>query len=229
MIAVLLRQTVVVCHDQVAVDLYARAFLGKVQRYDRNILQADILPDIQLRPVGQREHTDALPFMDTGVVDVPQLRTLVLRVPLVELVAERIDTFFRPALLFIATGASESGIELIFIERMQQRLRLHQVRMHLASVRERPYTGIECLHIGFHDQVPSEFLRIVVAELNHLLELPFGIDVHQRERNFSRRKSLFCQANHDGRVFSDRIKHHRILKLGSYLPDDMDRLCFQLL
>ena len=167
--------------------------------------------------------------MDTGVVDVPQLRTLVLRVPLVELIAERIDTFFRPALLFIATSASESGIELIFIERMQQRLRLHQVRMHLASVRERPYTGIECLHIGFHDQVPSEFLRIVVAELNHLLELPFGIDVHQRERNFSRRKSLFCQANHDGRVFSDRIKHHRILKLGSYLPDDMDRLCFQLL
>lgn len=146
-----------------------------------------------------------------------------------ELVAERIDTFFRPALLFIATGASESGIELIFIERMQQRLRLHQVRMHLASVRERPYTGIECLHIGFHDQVPSEFLRIVVAELNHLLKLPFGIDVHQRERDFSRRKSLFCQANHDGRVFSDRIKHHRILKLGSYLPDDMDRLCFQLL
>ena len=30
MIAVLFRQTVVVCHDQVAVDLYARAFLGKV-------------------------------------------------------------------------------------------------------------------------------------------------------------------------------------------------------
>ena len=79
--------------------------------------------------------------------------------------------------LIIATGASESGIELIFIERMQQRLRLHQVRMHLASVRERPYTGIECLHIGFHDQVPSEFLRIVVAELNHLLELPCCINM----------------------------------------------------
>ena len=95
--------------------------------------------------------------MHTGVIDIPQLRALVLRVPLMELIAEREDTFLRTALLLVTTGAAESGVELIFIQGMKQGLRLHQVRMHLASMRERAHARVESLHIRLHDQVPAEF------------------------------------------------------------------------
>jgi sulfate adenylyltransferase subunit 2 len=40
------------------------------------------------------KYTDAFTFADTGIVDVPKFRTLVFRIPLVEFVAEREDTFF---------------------------------------------------------------------------------------------------------------------------------------
>jgi len=51
LVPVLLRQAVVVRHDQITVDLHARTLLGEIQGNDRDILQTDILPDIQLRPV----------------------------------------------------------------------------------------------------------------------------------------------------------------------------------
>ena len=60
-----------------------------------------------------------------------------------ELIAEREDTFLRTALLLVTAGAAESGIELIFIQGMKQGLRLHQVRMHLASMRERAHARVE--------------------------------------------------------------------------------------
>lgn len=34
--------------------------------------------------------------------------------------------------------------------------------------------------------------------------------------------------NHDRGVFSDRVKHHRILKFGGNFPNDMDALGFEL-
>ena len=57
-------------------------FFGEIQRHHRNVLRVDVLPDVQLRPVRERKHADALALVDAAVVQVPQLRPLVLRVPL---------------------------------------------------------------------------------------------------------------------------------------------------
>jgi hypothetical protein len=46
------------------------------------LLEVDVLPHVELGPVGQREHADALARVDLAVVEVPQLGALVLRVPL---------------------------------------------------------------------------------------------------------------------------------------------------
>ena len=51
----LLWQAVVVGHDEVAVNLYARTFLREIEGYDGDILEADVLPDIELSPVRERE------------------------------------------------------------------------------------------------------------------------------------------------------------------------------
>src|ERR1043165_636319 len=64
----------------------------------------------------EREHSDALPLVNLRVVNVPQLRPLVLGIPAVELVAEREHAFLGARLLFVAPTAPEGGIELVLIE-----------------------------------------------------------------------------------------------------------------
>ena len=86
---------------------------------------------------------------------------------------------------------------------------------------------MKSLHITFYDQVPSIFLRILITELNHLLEFPFRINMHQREWYFTRIKRFFSQAYHHRGILSDTVKHHRILKFRRHFADDMNRLGFE--
>ena len=135
--------------------------------------------------------------MDTGVVDIPQLGALVLGVPLVELVAEGEDTLFGTALFLVAAGATEGSVEFILVEGVEQGLRLHQVRVHLAAVGEGADAGLESLHVRLDDEVPAVLLGVFVAKLNHFLKLPLRIDVHQGERDLPRGKGFLRKANHD--------------------------------
>ena len=93
-VLVLFRQTVVVRHNELSVEVDDRSFLCKVQWNNRNILKTYVLPYIKFGPVAQREHTDAFSFSDAGIINVPKLRTLVFRVPLVEFISEGEYTFF---------------------------------------------------------------------------------------------------------------------------------------
>jgi len=53
---------------------------------------------------------------DLGVVEVPQLRALVLRIPLAELVAEGEDPLLGPRLLLVPAGAAEQRVEPVLID-----------------------------------------------------------------------------------------------------------------
>ena len=86
---------------------------GEVHRHDRDLLQVDVLPDVELGPVGEREDADGFALVDLGVVEVPQLRPLVLGVPLAELVAEREDALLGPRFLLLAPRPAEGGVELV--------------------------------------------------------------------------------------------------------------------
>jgi hypothetical protein len=37
------------------------AWLGEIERHDRNLLEVDVLPDVELGPVREREDADASP------------------------------------------------------------------------------------------------------------------------------------------------------------------------
>src|SRR3546814_20202767 len=52
-------KAIVVDHQQQTIALYGRARRGEVERHDRNIFARDILPDVELGPVRDREHADA--------------------------------------------------------------------------------------------------------------------------------------------------------------------------
>ena len=64
------------------------AAVREVDRRQLDLLVVDVLPDVELGPVRQREHADVLALAVAAVVEAPQLGALVLRVPLAELVAE---------------------------------------------------------------------------------------------------------------------------------------------
>ena len=222
-------QEVVVEHDHHAIAPHDRPLGGKVERHDRNLLEVDVLPDVELRPVGEREDADAFVFANLRVVEAPELRPLVFRIPAVELVAKRKHPLLGPALFFVAAGTAEGGVEPILVERLPQGLRLHDVGVDLAAVGDRIDAGRPALFVDMHDQLEAQLLGdIGVAHAIHFLKLPGRIDVHQREGGLGRVKSLLGKANHHGRILADRVEHHRVFKLGGHLTDDVDALGFEL-
>src|SRR5574338_366311 len=61
----------IVDHQDHAVANHRRALRGEVERDDLDLLPEDILPDVELGPVGQREHADALALVLPDVVQRP--------------------------------------------------------------------------------------------------------------------------------------------------------------
>src|SRR3954469_6896426 len=103
------------------------ALVGEVDRRDLQALLLDVLPDVELGPVRQREDAAVLALADPPVVDAPQLRALAARVPLAEVVAEAEDPLLRAGALLVAPRAAERGVEAVLLDRVEQRRRLQPV------------------------------------------------------------------------------------------------------
>ena len=177
------RQALVVDHDQLAVALDDRPRRGEVERHDRDLLEVDVLPDVELGPVRQREDADALALVDPAVVEVPQLGPLVLRIPLVEAIAERVDALLGARLLLVAARAAERGVEpaLGRAPASSACVFMTSVYFLLPAVerveRRRSSRPGSCARSG-EPVLAAER----VAERDHLAELPGRVDVQQRER-----------------------------------------------
>src|SRR5437764_1065696 len=87
--------------QQHAVALEDLALVGEVDRWDLEILAGDVLPHVQLGPVGDGEGPDVLALADAPVEQRPQLGALVLGVPLAEVVAEGEHPLLGPGLLLV--------------------------------------------------------------------------------------------------------------------------------
>ena len=224
----MLEDALVVDHDQRAVLLDNLALGGEVQRDDRDAFQVDVLPDVQLGPVGQREDADRLALLHLAVVDVPQLGTLVLRVPAVLAVAERIDPFLGPRLLLVAARAAEGSVETVLVQGLLESLGLHHVGVLGAAVGERVDALGDAVRVDVGDQVQAHFLDHPIAEPVHLLEFPAGVHVHHREGQLAGEEGLAGQVQHDRGILADRVQHHRVIELGGHLADDVDAFRLQL-
>ena len=94
--------------------------MGEVERRHRDVFQEDILPYIHLGPVGDREHTEVLAHVLSAVEDVPELRALVLRVPLSEFVTMTEEAFLGTSFFLISSGTTDGCIEFIFLQGVEQ-------------------------------------------------------------------------------------------------------------
>ena len=97
-----------------------RATVGEVDRGELELLLLDVLPDVELGPVREREDPEVLARPVPGVVEVPQLGSLRARVPLAELVAQREHPLLGPRLLLVAPAAPEHGVVAVLLENPQQ-------------------------------------------------------------------------------------------------------------
>ncbi len=88
-------EAVVVDHDQRTVPLDHRTDRAVVQRHDGDLLEVDVLPHVELGPVGEREDAQALALVEPDVVGAPQLRALQLGVPAVLRGADGEDPLLR--------------------------------------------------------------------------------------------------------------------------------------
>ena len=85
--------------------------VGVVDARQRNLLGGDELPDVELRPIAQRECTELLALADASVQQIPGLGSLVAWIPPALLIAERQDAFLGTGLVLVAAATAERGVE----------------------------------------------------------------------------------------------------------------------
>src|ERR1039458_3345885 len=100
--------------------------IGEVERDDGHALTLDVLPDVQLRPVQQRMNPDVGPGLEVRLELIPQLRRLILHVPLHVLVARAEVTFLGPRRLLVAAGADDDAREVVLLEHRLERVLLQR-------------------------------------------------------------------------------------------------------
>ena len=132
-------------------------------------------------------------------------------------------------LFFVAPRAAEGCVEAVKIERLLQRFGFHHVRVHGGAGRDRADAVRDALLVDVDDQVEAEPLCRLVAERDHVPELPRGVDMHEREGQWRRMKRFHRKLQHDARILADRVEHHRVLEFGGHLANDLDRLGFEAL
>src|SRR5581483_9591316 len=181
-------------------------------------------PDVELGPVRQREHAHRLAAPVARVVEAPQLRALVLRVPAMLHGAEGEDPLLRARLLLVAAGTAERGVEPVLVERLLQSLRLHHVGVHHGTAVERVDAPRKALLVHVHEQVEPVLALHALAKRVHVLELPRRVDVQERERRRGGMERLPREVQHRRAVLADRVEHHRVLRLGDDFAHDVDRL-----
>ena len=115
----------------------------------------------------------------------------------------------------------------VLVERLLQRLGLHDVGVAAAMRERRDARGLAGF-VRVDDQLGVQSLRGLVAERNHLLELPARVDVQQREGNASGEEGLAGQVQQHRGVLADGIHQDGLRELGRHLAEDVDAFGFEL-
>ena len=147
--------------------------------------QVDVLPDVELGPVRQREDADrSRPCRLRALYRLQSSGRWFFGSQRCCAVAEREDALLGARLLLVAARAAERRVEAVLVQRLLQRLRLHDVGVHGRAVVERvdalraTPSGLMCTM-----QVePVLARRCASRNAIHLPELPGRVDVQQRER-----------------------------------------------
>src|SRR6185369_5306313 len=97
---------------------------GEIERHHGNVLALDVVPNVELGPVGEGKDPHGLAVLDAAVEEVPHFGALCAGIPLSEAVAEGVDALFGAGSLFLATGAAHGCVDPVEGEGIEEGLRL---------------------------------------------------------------------------------------------------------
>ena len=135
---------------------------------------------------------------------------------------------FARALLLVAAGAAHRGVEVVLLDRVEQRRRLELVARGARARLLDDAALVDRLLDARDDEALAELGDAAVAELDHLGEVVAGVDVHDREREAAGPEGLLGEPQQHDRVLAAGEEQHRPLALGGDLAHDVDRLGLEL-
>src|SRR4029434_6960038 len=109
------------------------------------------------------KNPDVFPGVDPGVVEIPELRALVLRVPLAELVAKGKNPFLRPSLFLVPPSAADAGVKPKLFYGIQQRDRLVNIAALIGRL-ENDFSLLNGLFHRAHDETLAQLAHFFVAK-----------------------------------------------------------------
>src|SRR5262249_45100655 len=158
----------------------------------------------------------------------PQLGPLPSRIPLPEGIAQREYPLFRTRALLFATSASDGGIELMFVERVQQGGRFQLAAAPRNAEFQRVRSCGDRVFVPVNNQTHADFFAEPVAKFDHFFEFVAGVDMKKWKWHRPGVESLAGQMDKNTGVLTDRIEQYGIAELRNGFPQDINRFAFKL-
>src|ERR1700722_14343085 len=165
--------------QEYAVALDDFPLVGVVDGWQLDAFTPDVLPDIELGPVGKGKGAQVLAGADAALVELPQLGSLCFGIPLPERIPEGQDPFLGSCLVLVPAGATEGRVEPVGVDGVEQRRRLQPIaRTDRARIGD-PALVDGILHAR-HNESGSFGLDLGVPVFEHLREVVSRVDVEDR-------------------------------------------------
>ncbi len=155
-----------------------------------------------------------------AVVEVPQLGTLIARIPLAELVTQGEDALLGAGLLLVAATASEDCVELVVDDRVEKGLGLQGVAGAVGALAQTAVVDV-VLDARDLEAEPEAFDRRI-AVFEDLGEVVTRVDVQDRERHGCGPERLGRQVQHHDRVLAAGEQQNGTFEFGHHLTENMD-------
>jgi len=205
-----------------------RTFVTEVNAGHLQVLTLDVFPDIHLGPVGEREGAHVFAGIDARVVEVPDLGTLVLRIPLAKRIPKAEEPFLGAGLFLIAPRAADEAVELEFLGGGEQGGDLKAVAADLAGGGHGDARGDRILHLA-HDQFAAEFLRATVPEFIQFGEVMAGVHVQERHRDVRRAEGLLGEAQEADGILAAREQDGGAFEFSRHFAHDVNAFRLEVL
>ena len=211
--------------EQHPVALEHLALVGEVDRRHLELLGLDVAPDVELGPVGDRERAHALAAPHDRVEQVPDLRPLVARLPLAELVAEATARAPWPARAPRRAARRRTPRRTCPRRSASSSVTVCSRLRDGPSSCARPASIESCTRATISCSPSSATRRSRNSSTSG--EVVAGVDVQDRARELRGPERLLGQPQEHDRVLAAAEQQHRPLELRRDLAHDVDGLVLQ--
>src|SRR5690606_24811143 len=109
------------------------ALVSEINARNGDVFGADVFPDIQFSPVGDRKATHVLSDVDLTIEHIKELGTLVFLIPLSKVIPYGKHALFGSGFFLSSSRAADAGVEFVFRDIVQSSRLLQRLFASVAS------------------------------------------------------------------------------------------------